>query len=107
VSLPIAWNDNLYGLIMESLNNATKHASAKHLWVHFGCNQGLLVVSIKDDGCGFDLQEALVRGMGIQNMRERAELMGGRLEINSTLGAGTEISLWVEPKLELERKQEK
>lgn len=84
----------LYRVVQESLNNIEKHAHAKKVTVilqQFG-NQLQLIV--RDDGQGFNLNVATHRkGIGLRNMRERVEFMGGEFELMSEQGFGTEITV--------------
>ncbi|HYE73929.1 MAG TPA: sensor histidine kinase, partial [Blastocatellia bacterium] len=87
---------NLYRIMQEALNNIAKHAQAKHVGVVLKRQDGHLILIIEDDGIGFDLEEASSvdandRGLGLVGMRERAELLGGTLEIESAPGEGTTI----------------
>jgi signal transduction histidine kinase len=82
----------------EAVNNAVKHSQPREvrLRVHFEDNTIRVVVA--DDGCGFDPDQAFSedRGhFGLIGMRERTEHMGGRFEIRSTPGAGTELTVEV------------
>jgi signal transduction histidine kinase len=55
-------------------------------------------INIADDGIGFDPRRARKGGMGLRTMRERADLLGGALEIQSSPGAGTSVTVRVEKK---------
>lgn len=88
----------IYRILQESFNNAAKHAEASN--IHFKlarCSGGVRMV-VKDDGCGFEpgsdvFAEDPLTGHGIEGMRERAELCGGNLEIDSRKGEGTQITV--------------
>lgn len=92
IHLPSAWNENLYWLATEALNNALKHAQANSIQVIFTCAEELLTLEIKDNGVGFSPEQMSGGGLGMRTMRERAALMDGELEISSTPGEGTLIS---------------
>ena len=83
-----------YRICQEALNNATRHAHARHIVLELAARRSGLVLRIRDDGVGFD-QPAQRAGilktgsMGLISMEERARLAGGRLEIVSAPGAGT------------------
>jgi signal transduction histidine kinase len=86
----------LYRIAQEALSNARKHAHAEHVTVSLHNGSGIYL-SIHDDGVGFD-PAALGkdgRGLGITTMQERASLLGGRCEINSQPGYGTQIDVFV------------
>ncbi|MCL4508579.1 MAG: GAF domain-containing protein [Chloroflexi bacterium] len=83
-------------IIQEALANVRKHAQASSAWVRFKAEPGWMIVTISDNGRGFDLDEVLARSgdhFGLQTMRERAESVGGQLTVHSTRGLGSEISV--------------
>ncbi len=84
----------LIRIIQEALANVRKHAAAKRAWVRFEVEASQLKVTIEDDGCGLDPEQGRDhRGLhfGIQTMRERAEGIGGSLEIETAPGKGTKV----------------
>ena len=82
----------LYRIAQESLNNAAKYANATVISANFRRDGGSLVLEIRDDGMGFDVQELdSASGIGIVGMRERARLAGGSLKVISSPGRGTTI----------------
>ena len=88
----------LYRIVQEALRNAIKHARAQHLGLTVSFLAEQIIVTIKDDGAGFEVpldRTAFARTnhFGLMGMQERAHLLGGILRINSTRGKGTEI--WV------------
>jgi signal transduction histidine kinase len=82
----------LYRIIQECLNNIVKHSEATAASIHLAVRDSRLVLSIKDNGSGFDTGE-LKPGLGLGIMRERAARLGATLEMNSVIGDGTEIKL--------------
>jgi PAS domain S-box-containing protein len=86
----------IYRVIQEALANVVLHASASNAEVNIDLSDGYLIAWIVDDGIGFNLDEALAREcLGLFGMRERVEMLGGKLMIDSSPGAGTRISLEV------------
>jgi signal transduction histidine kinase len=88
----------------EGLRNLKKHSRATKPQVRLRRAGDRLVVSVSDDGLGFDVREIREKdGLGIRSMEERAYLLGGRFEIHSAPGKGTRIEAWVplQPKSEL------
>ena len=90
----------VFSIVREALNNVRRHARAKNLRVSLDRDDERLSVMIEDDGQGFDV--GLVERMygergsiGLLNMREWAESVGGTLSIHSVVGQGTRISLAV------------
>jgi PAS domain S-box-containing protein len=82
----------LFRIAQEALNNAAKHASAARISVGLVERSGELVLSITDDGKGFDPAAAPRGRWGMTTMRERAEAAGGRLQVSSSPGTGTTVS---------------
>jgi signal transduction histidine kinase len=80
----------LYFCVLEALQNAAKYADASNATVRLREWEGDLDLSIVDDGRGFDLQSTPL-GMGLQNMTDRLAALGGRLEIKTAAGRGTNV----------------
>jgi two-component system, NarL family, sensor histidine kinase DevS len=78
----------VYRLVQEALTNVIKHAGASNVTLQVVEHDGRLDVLVCDDGCGFDT-EADRDGFGLDGMRERVELVGGELRIESKPGNGT------------------
>jgi signal transduction histidine kinase len=94
----------LFRIVQEGLRNLKKHSRATKAQVRLRRAGDRLVVSVSDDGLGFDVREIREKdGLGIRSMEERAYLLGGRFEIHSAPGKGTRIEAWVplQPKSEL------
>jgi signal transduction histidine kinase len=93
--IPAAVASACYRICQEALNNATRHAQARHIGVELESRQGSLELSIGDDGVGFDeltKREGMLKGsLGLISMEERALLAGGRLELRTAPGAGTRV----------------
>jgi signal transduction histidine kinase/ligand-binding sensor domain-containing protein len=86
--------EELYRIVQEALNNVLKHANASTLRVNICFQEGNVIFEVVDDGQGFDPQAASdAGGMGLLNMRERADKLGGVLTISSAPGAGTKVML--------------
>ncbi|OBC05283.1 ATPase [Mycobacterium sp. 852013-50091_SCH5140682] len=84
----------LYRIAQECLQNVVKHADATTARLTFAVNETTAHLEINDDGVGFDtldhpLGAELTHGYGLLSMAERAELVGGRLNIRSRVGSGT------------------
>ncbi len=85
-----------FRIVQEAMTNVVRHAGARRLAVALRIVDGALVLSVRDDGNGFDLAAAARRAArgesaGLSGMEERAQLAGGRLEMNSAPGRGTEV----------------
>lgn len=87
----------VFRIVQESLRNVQKHAQAAHVVVDISRQpDGSVLLTIKDDGKGFDPTIGTT-GAGVVSMRERAELVGGKLNVNSRPGYGTELTLLLAP----------
>ncbi len=83
----------LYRIVQEAVTNALRHSSATTIYVELKMKNGFLLLNIKDNGCGFPIQdENEILSFGLAGMKERADLVGGKLDIISIPGTGTEIS---------------
>jgi len=86
----------LYRVAQEGLQNKAKHSHAKFVSVRLGLKKGAVVLTIRDDGVGFDPKAVKGRGgLGLISMKERAHLVNGKLTITSRLGRGTQLDLEV------------
>jgi PAS domain S-box-containing protein len=85
----------LFRIIQEALTNCVKHAQASDVEVRLQLDQVPLIVSIADNGQGFDSTPTLnggpLRGLGLVNMRDTVDFAGGRMRLESSPGAGTRI----------------
>ena len=87
--LPPEVETALYRIVQEALTNIVKHARASRVSVVVTRRSGSVTAVIEDDGLGFDPGSARADGLGLVGMRERVALLGGRLSMESTPGAGT------------------
>jgi signal transduction histidine kinase len=96
--LPARLEEICFSIMQEAISNVKRHANEKNVWLTAVRRGDEFQVVIKDDGKGFDLAEVERsydrRGkLGLLNMRERTEMIGGRLSIESAPGKGTTITL--------------
>lgn len=90
--LPEAIETALYRILQEALTNITRHAHAKSVSILVERRHHDVVAVIEDDGVGFDVNQNHGEGhLGLAGMRERAELLGGSLTIESTPGSGASL----------------
>jgi signal transduction histidine kinase len=91
--LPHETSLTLFRIVQESLTNAVRHSGAKSVKITLMTHDGTIHVIVRDEGTGFDPEDALNRRttLGLAGMRERVEMVGGSLLINSAKGKGTEI----------------
>jgi len=85
----------LYRVVQESLNNIVKHAAATKIIFHCKCLDEICRIYIEDNGKGFEESVEDKKHFGIAGMRERVELLGGEIEINSIPGSGTSVKIEV------------
>jgi len=87
----------IFRITQEIFNNIIKHADASEITIGLDYEQGMLSLRIADNGVGFAADEAPPgkHGMGLQNIRKRAGIIGGEANINSDQGKGTQIIISV------------
>lgn len=87
---------NLYRIAQEATNNAIRHGAAQHLIISLTSQEGVLCLSVSDNGCGFTgigTKHEATQGMGIKIMQYRAKQLGAKLEFLPRNGGGTEVRL--------------
>ena len=85
----------LYRVVQEALTNVVKHSGAEHVSIVISNREGSVAATIDDDGRGFESAEVREDALGLLGMRERLALVGGSLEVESSVGAGTTIAAQV------------
>ncbi len=92
----------LFRVGREAVSNIVRHANASHVWITLERDRGYVTLAVADDGVGFDADQIVGRegrvpatGLGRVGMKERVELLGGRLEVVSRPGSGTTITATV------------
>jgi signal transduction histidine kinase len=103
IEFPPIIRHEVWRILVESLNNVVKHAEATKVHVEIGCDGEHLTLLIEDNGKGFDVN-AFSPGMGLKNIRSRAEDLDGRMEVTSQPGAGTQIIIEI-PMVCLEKEE--
>ncbi|MDZ5471933.1 sensor histidine kinase [Bacillus sp. 31A1R] len=93
--LPSKYEVALFRLVQESVQNALKHAKSKEIKVKLELTKTYISIVVKDDGVGFNVNEKKAESFGILGMRERIELLGGQLTIDSKIGTGTVVLIQV------------
>ncbi len=93
---PGAIEADVFRIAQEALHNALRHAGeAARVEVRLRCDGGAVVLTVADDGVGFDASEVRSRSLGLTTMSERARDIGGTLDVDSSPGAGTTVRLRV------------
>jgi signal transduction histidine kinase len=87
----------VFRIVQEAVANALRHSGAEHVRVRLGASRGRLVVTVEDDGAGFDPEgQQARRRLGLISMRERAEALGGALDLRTAPGAGTTVTMEID-----------
>jgi len=96
-SLPPTIETTIYRVVQEALNNVTRHAQAASARIQIRQLTKVLHCIIQDNGVGFDVDRVLSRrgdtGMGLLGMRERLGILGGRIDVRSAPGRGTDVEV--------------
>jgi len=81
----------VYRCVQELLNNVSKHAKARAVWVLLGREEDELVLQVRDNGVGLEraTPESRRHGSGLRNLRERAQMTGGQFSCTAAPGSGT------------------
>ncbi len=94
--IPEVLKITLFRIVQEALTNTANHSKATELTLTLRQAEGRLTLTASDNGQGFNpmaaVPDASLGGLGLVSMRERAEFSGGTLEVNSSLGVGTQIT---------------
>ena len=106
-NLPEVIHIAIYRVVQEALNNIQKHAGASQIQIRLSSEDGAVTLEITDDGVGIDPpppgnEPGIGNGLGLDSMRERVEVTGGRFDLRSQPGQGTTvIASWPESALNL------
>lgn len=93
LALPSEVKISLYRIFQEILNNIVKHSGATYAKIRVKILDHTLLLNVRDNGEGFDLQSIAPNSLGLGIMHERADIIGATLNIKSNLGEGTEITV--------------
>lgn len=98
--LPSHTEVTIFRAIQHLLTNVRQHAQATHVQIALSVHDDRAQVTVEDDGVGFHVTEALSaarqrKTIGLGSLQERLEMLGGRLEIDSSPGKGTRVEFWV------------
>lgn len=88
----------IFRALQEFLNNVDRHAHATHVDVTLNLEGEHVVVTVEDDGSGFEVEETLAaarerNALGLATIKERIEFLGGTMELHSSMGRGTKVRL--------------
>ncbi len=105
--LPENMETAIYRIVQEALTNIARHACARSVSILVEKRPGEIVTVVEDDGIGFDAEQvSKTRGLGLVGVRERAELLGGSLSIETHPGRGTSLFIRIPAPLPEERGKE-
>ena len=85
----------LFRLMQESVQNALKHAQASLIKIKLQIQKDSIIMVVKDDGCGFDVNVKKEDSFGLVGMKERVDMLGGEIDIRSKLNVGTTVMIRV------------
>jgi len=89
----------LFRVVQEALQNATKYSQARQVSVNLTGTAAGLVLTVADDGVGFDVEAAWGKGLGLISIGERLEAIGGTFRIQSKAGSGTRLEVVIPPRV--------
>jgi two-component system, NarL family, sensor histidine kinase LiaS len=89
--LPLPLEQSLFRLAQEALANVARHSRATNTEIHLGWVNGDVVLTVSDNGIGFNATRSGRKGVGLESMRERIEGLGGRFLVESEPGEGTQV----------------
>ncbi|PZD71892.1 Sensor histidine kinase LiaS [Acaryochloris thomasi RCC1774] len=92
--LPLQTSHQLYCIVKEGLENIRRHSQAQFITLQGQTSSTGVTLMLEDNGIGFDLTQSTA-GFGLRGMRERAQLIGGSIQVNSTPGKGTCLQVTV------------
>jgi|GEM_PF-1921555 len=95
-----------YRIVQEALTNVARHSQARQVAVRLWISDGMAGLQIEDKGCGFESEKILAERVscGLSGMRERVALLGGRFNLESAPGAGTQLTIELPTMMKAERK---
>jgi two-component system sensor histidine kinase DegS len=109
IRLPSAMEAGIYRLVQEAFTNVMKHAHASHVSLKLQYQAQMVKISIQDNGAGFNTKFVEARSknsshFGLIGMKERVELLEGRMDIESNIGSGTLITIHIPINADNERR---
>nr|WP_106783704.1 sensor histidine kinase [Lysinibacillus timonensis] len=93
--LPSDYEVSIFRLVQESVNNAIKHGNSTDIWVKIEWLKNHIIFVVKDNGQGFDIEEVNKHSFGLVGMKERIDILKGKMDITSKIGEGTVITFKV------------
>jgi signal transduction histidine kinase len=91
IRLTVEFRHNLFLAVKEAINNSLKHSGATEIWLRAQVSEHELRIVVQDNGCGFRAPDETT-GNGLENLRVRMRQIGGRVDIESVPGKGTQVA---------------
>ncbi|MEM8909584.1 MAG: sensor histidine kinase, partial [Bacteroidota bacterium] len=91
--IPRFSQQQMYHIVQELLNNMIKHSQATEINLQFVQHQEQMMITMEDNGQGFDVSKAYRNGIGLKNIKNRVSVLGGKFMVDSAPGRGTLISV--------------
>lgn len=88
----------IFRAIQELIGNALRHSQASLIKVQIDSTETEVRISVDDNGKGFDVEQALTKGMGLKLIRDRVDMLNGRLDVDSVIGQGTRVTFQIPAK---------
>ena len=96
INVPSLIEENVYRILQEAINNVKKHANTKEIELTLNQHDKYLYIEIADYGTGFNIQHNSHQvSHGLNNMRQRIKMINGKINIQSSNGQGTRITLTI------------
>lgn len=87
---------HIFRIVQELLQNVIRHSGSKSAIVQLACNEGVVSLTVEDDGVGFDMQPGkMKKGIGLKNIASRVKNLHGKVDIQSVPGKGTSVFIEV------------
>ncbi len=88
----------MYRAVIECINNTIKHAKANNIYIIINDNGNLIQLNYKDDGVGFDIEQTIAeqKGLGLFNLKNRIQTIGGRIKMESKPGLGVDYEISID-----------
>jgi signal transduction histidine kinase len=93
IELPYLSKSILVRVVQEFFQNSIKHAACKNLQLALNATDKELTLLLADDGKGFNTNNTINSGIGLNNIKKRIELIGGTYQLTSSIGIGTQLSI--------------
>jgi signal transduction histidine kinase len=96
-NIPLSYQTKsiVYRVVQEFLQNSIKHAVCSNIYITLNVQDAFLYLTLRDDGKGFDTMNVTGKGIGLHNMKKRAELISASYQLHSTPQSGTQLNITI------------